>query len=129
MLIVFGFALLLSHLLSFFLIFLIFLHHIIVFVFSQNHPPLAPREHRTSVAGAGGSGQQAAAPPPMGLAVLDAFTQVAEVLEEARRQHSALATAIEDMPSFGNVLTASLCYHCWIFFLFNIFSGKIGEKL
>lgn len=40
----------------------------------------------------------------MGLAVLDAFTQVAEVLEEARRQHSALATAIEDMPSFGNVL-------------------------
>lgn len=68
---------------------------------AHNHPPLAPREHRTSAAGAGGSGQQAAAPPPMGLAVLDAFTQVAEVLEEARRQHSALATAIEDMPSFG----------------------------
>lgn len=77
-------------------------------MFPQNHPPLAPREHRTSAAGAGGGGQQAAAPPPMGLAVLDAFTQVAEVLEEARRQHSALATAIEDMPSFGNVLTASL---------------------
>lgn len=78
-----------------------------VSVFPQNHPPLAPREHRTSSAGPGGGGQQATALPPMGLAVLDAFTQVAEVLEEARRQHSALATAIEDMPSFGNMLTSS----------------------
>lgn len=78
-----------------------------IFCPSQNHPPLAPREHRPGASGSGGSGQQAAAPPPMGLAVLDAFTQVAEVLEEARRQHSALATAIEDMPSFGNVLNAS----------------------
>lgn len=68
---------------------------------AHNHPPLAPREHRTAVGGVGGGGQQAGAPAPMGLAVLDAFTQVAEVLEEARRQHSALATAIEDMPSYG----------------------------
>ncbi|KAK8398736.1 hypothetical protein O3P69_004086 [Scylla paramamosain] len=68
---------------------------------AHNHPPLAPREHRTAAGGVGGGGQQAGAPAPMGLAVLDAFTQVAEVLEEARRQHSALATAIEDMPSYG----------------------------
>lgn len=74
----------------------------------QNHPPLAPREHRTVGGGSGGSGiggQQGgtASGPPMGLAVLDAFTQVAEVLDEARRHHSALATAIEDMPAFGIV--------------------------
>ncbi|XP_045132888.1 oxysterol-binding protein-related protein 11-like isoform X4 [Portunus trituberculatus] len=68
---------------------------------AHNHPPLAPREHRTAGGGVGGGGQQVGAPAPMGLAVLDAFTQVAEVLEEARRQHSALATAIEDMPSYG----------------------------
>lgn len=77
--------------------------------FFQNHPPLAPREHRTAAGGVGGGGQQAGAPAPMGLAVLDAFTQVAEVLEEARRQHSALATAIEDMPSYGNVLIPLPC--------------------
>ena len=70
--------------------------------FFQNHPPLAPREHRTAASGVGGTGQQAGGPAPMGLAVLDAFTQVAEVLEEARRQHSALSIAIEDMPSYGN---------------------------
>ncbi|XP_066964552.1 oxysterol-binding protein-related protein 11-like isoform X10 [Macrobrachium rosenbergii] len=67
---------------------------------AHNHPPLAPREHRTQ-GGPGGSSQQISSAPPMGLAVLDAFTQVAEVLEESRRQHSVLATAIEDMPSFG----------------------------
>lgn len=43
----------------------------------------------------------------MGLAVLDAFTQVAEVLEEACRQHSVLATAIEDMPSYGQCVYLS----------------------
>ncbi|XP_027224999.1 oxysterol-binding protein-related protein 11 isoform X3 [Penaeus vannamei] len=68
---------------------------------AHNHPPLAPREHRTPGNTSTGSGQNVAATPYMGLAVLDAFTQVAEVLEEARRQHSALATAIEDMPSYG----------------------------
>ncbi|XP_045601770.1 oxysterol-binding protein-related protein 11 isoform X2 [Procambarus clarkii] len=69
---------------------------------AHNHPPLAPREHRTPGSSNAGSTNQAASPPPMGLAVLDAFTQVAEVLEEARRQHSALVTAIEDMPSYGS---------------------------
>ncbi|XP_068237892.1 oxysterol-binding protein-related protein 11-like isoform X3 [Palaemon carinicauda] len=67
---------------------------------AHNHPPLAPREHRTQ-GGSGGSSQQISSAPPMGLAVLDAFTQVAEVLEESHRQHSVLANAIEDMPSFG----------------------------
>ncbi|XP_037777788.1 LOW QUALITY PROTEIN: oxysterol-binding protein-related protein 11-like [Penaeus monodon] len=71
---------------------------------AHNHPPLAPREHRTPGSGSTGSGQNVTATPYMGLAVLDAFTQVAEVLEEARRQHSALATAIEDMPSYGRLL-------------------------
>ncbi|XP_064079604.1 oxysterol-binding protein-related protein 11-like [Macrobrachium nipponense] len=56
--------------------------------------------HRTQ-GGSTGSSQQLSSAPPMGLAVLDAFTQVAEVLEESRRQHSVLASAIEDMPSFG----------------------------
>ncbi|XP_042240494.1 oxysterol-binding protein-related protein 11-like isoform X2 [Homarus americanus] len=68
---------------------------------AHNHPPLAPREHRTPGNNNAGNSHQVASAPPMGLAVLDAFTQVAEVLEEARRQHSALVTAIEDMPSYG----------------------------
>lgn len=68
---------------------------------AHNHPPLAPREHRTAGGVSSGGMQPVSSAPPMGLAVLDAFTQVAEVLEEARRQHSVLATAIEDMPSFG----------------------------
>lgn len=68
---------------------------------AHNHPPLAPREHRTPGSNNSSSTHQVTSPPSMGLAVLDAFTQVAEVLEEARRQHSALVTAIEDMPSYG----------------------------
>ncbi|XP_071535961.1 oxysterol-binding protein-related protein 11-like isoform X2 [Panulirus ornatus] len=68
---------------------------------AHNHPPLAPREHRTPAGSNTISAQQVPSTMPMGLAVLDAFTQVAEVLEEARRQHSALVIAIEDMPSYG----------------------------
>ncbi|XP_076061689.1 oxysterol-binding protein-related protein 11-like isoform X2 [Oratosquilla oratoria] len=66
---------------------------------AHNNPPLAPREHRTRDTQQQGAG--AAAPPAMGLAVLDAFTQVAEVLEEARNHHTALAHAIEELPSYG----------------------------
>lgn len=65
---------------------------------AHNHPPLAPREHRSSHHG---STVPATPPPVMGLAVLDAFTQVAEVLQEARRHHEGLASAIDDLPSYG----------------------------
>ncbi|CAL4064466.1 unnamed protein product, partial [Meganyctiphanes norvegica] len=64
---------------------------------AHNHPPLAPREHRSSHYGS----TVPATPPAMGLAVLDAFTQVAEVLQEARRHHEGLASAIDDLPSYG----------------------------
>ncbi|RXG53683.1 Oxysterol-binding protein-related protein 11 [Armadillidium vulgare] len=65
---------------------------------AHHHPPLAPREHRirentsshSHLSGFGG-----------GLDVIDAFTQVAEILEESQRQHSALAQSIEELPSHG----------------------------
>lgn len=74
---------------------------------------MAPREHRTPAGGNTSSAQQVPSSVPMGLAVLDAFTQVAEVLEEARRQHSALVIAIEDMPSYGRVFFYFVCrFYC-----------------
>lgn len=35
------------------------------------------------------------------LAVLDAFTQVGELLQTAHRQNSNLASAVEELPSHG----------------------------
>ncbi|MCL4125044.1 UNVERIFIED_CONTAM: hypothetical protein GTU68_030899, partial [Idotea baltica] len=65
---------------------------------AHHHPPLAPREHRSApshahwgVSGFGG-----------GLDVIDAFTQVAEILEESQRQHAALAQSIEELPPNGS---------------------------
>ena len=60
----------------------------------------------TATAAAGGAGSIG------GMAVMDAFTQVSELLQEAHRQHSNLATAVEDLPSHGTGCLGRCWVHC-----------------
>ena len=62
---------------------------------------MAPREHRSR----DGGGTQNSWPCQVGggLAVIDAFTQVAELLEETKRQQMSLAQVIEILPSYGKL--------------------------
>lgn len=63
---------------------------------------MAPQEHRI---------RENVLPPHLGnsgfgvgLDVIDAFTQVAEILEESQRQQAALAQSIEELSSYGEIL-------------------------
>ncbi|KAF2349104.1 PH domain-like [Trinorchestia longiramus] len=79
-------------------------------IYSQTgHPHLNSASHSaqgvgTQVTGGGGGGGGGEGG---GLAVLDAFTQVSELLQSAHRQHSNLAAAVEDLPAYGGGLKCS----------------------
>uniref|UniRef100_A0A6A7FYM3 Oxysterol-binding protein n=3 Tax=Hirondellea gigas TaxID=1518452 RepID=A0A6A7FYM3_9CRUS len=63
---------------------------------STSTPPAPPQP--VSSTGSGSIG---------GLAVMDAFTQVSELLQEAHRHHANLAMAVEELPSHGRGLKCS----------------------